>query len=123
MKSLTRALLPAASASFFLALASCGAVGKIGESSSGLAVATTSKLSQLTEMASHRIRPAGVKVVEVREKDLKKLPTGHDRALAFENNRKRSFWSSFSGPVDFQEPVLPDGGGEMDGSLLPPREQ
>lgn len=112
-----------ATASSIFTLASCGAAGKIGESSAGFAAATTSKLVKLTEMASHRIRPAGVGVVEVREKDLKEMPTGHDRALAFENTRKRSFWSSFSGPVDFMEPMLPEASEEMDGSLLPPREQ
>lgn len=121
MKFPTRALLPLATASAFLALASCAAVGEPGKGPSGLA-ATTSKLARLTEMASHRIRPAGVGVVEVREKDLKELPSGHDRALAFENTRKRSFWS-FSGPVDFLEPMLPEASEEMDGSLLPPREQ
>jgi hypothetical protein len=119
----TRALIPMASASCVLALASCSAVGKIGESSANLAASTGTRLSKITEMASHRIRPAGVPVVEVREKDLKELPTGHEQALAFENTRKRNFWSSFSGPVDFQEPTLPEASGEMDGSLLPPREQ
>lgn len=67
-----------------------------------------------------KIHPPGVKVVEVREKDLKKLPTGQERAIAFENSRKRGFWF-FNGPVDFKEPNLPQPGAEMDGSLLPPR--
>lgn len=123
MKFQTRALIPLAAASSVLTLASCGAAGKIGAGSASIASATTSKLAQLTEIASHRIRPAGVRVVEVREKDLKELPTGHDQAIAFENTRKRRFWSSFSGPVDFHEPMLPEVSAEMDGSLLPPREQ
>lgn len=78
--------------------------------------ATTTKVAQLAEI----VHPPGVKVVEVREKDLKPLPSGHERALAFQNTRKRSFWF-FGGPVDFKEPILPEAGGEMDGSLLPPR--
>lgn len=77
--------------------------------------ATSSKVAQLADI----VQPAGVKVVEVREKDLKVLPTGQERALAFQNTRKRGFWS-FGGPVDFKEPNLPSPGGEMDGSLLPP---
>ena len=62
----------------------------------------------------------GVKVVQVRKKDLKELPTGRERALAFENQRKQGFWF-FGGPVDFKEPTLPPPGSELDGSLLPPR--
>ncbi len=68
----------------------------------------------------HLLPGSGVKVVEVREKDLKPLPNGHERALAFQNERKRGFWI-FGGPVDFKEPTLPEPGSEMDGSLLPPR--
>lgn len=97
-------------------LVSCAAVSKVGQGS----IALTANVSKLSEMAANKIRPAGVKVVEVREKELKDLPTGHERALAFENTRKRGFWS-FMGPVDFKEPTLPETGGEMDGSLLPPK--
>lgn len=101
-------------------LVSCSTVSKIGEGSAAFAQktsdATTSKVSQLADL----IRPAGVKVVEVREKDLKPLPTGHQRALAFQNTRQRGFWF-FGGPVDFKEPTLPEAGGEMDSGLLPPR--
>ena len=61
-----------------------------------------------------------VQVVQVRQKDLKALPTGHERALAFENQHKRGFWF-FGGPVDFKEPTLPEPGSDLDGSLLPPR--
>lgn len=77
------------------------------------------KLPKLPSLAGLLPGPR-VKVVEVREKDLKKLPSGHERALAFENGRKGGFWF-FNGPVDFKEPTLPDPGSEMDGSLLPPR--
>lgn len=60
-----------------------------------------------------------VKVVKVRHNELKEFPTGHERALAWENKR-RGFWI-FGGPVDFKEPTLPEPGSELDGSLLPPR--
>lgn len=107
-----------------LALASCATVGKVGQGSMAFVQKTTSaatgKVSRLSEMAANKINPPGVKVVEVREKDLKEMPTGHEKALAFENTRKRGFWF-FNGPVDFAEPSLPLPGGETDGSLLPPK--
>lgn len=61
----------------------------------------------------------GPKVVEVREKDLKEMPTGHELALSHEK-RRSGFWI-FGGPVDFEEPTLPEPGSAPDGSLLPPR--
>ncbi|MES2440633.1 MAG: hypothetical protein V4584_16315 [Verrucomicrobiota bacterium] len=116
-------VFPAIAATFLFV--SCATVSKVGQGSVAFVkkttTATTSKVSALSEMAVNKINPPGVKVVEVREKDLKKLPTGEERALAFENTRKRGFWASFMGPVDFKEPTLPEPGGEMDGSLLPPK--
>ncbi|MES2657891.1 MAG: hypothetical protein V4689_04695 [Verrucomicrobiota bacterium] len=107
-----------------LGLVSCATVSEVGKNSLALvkktSAATASKVSELSEMAVDTVRPAGVKVVEVREKDLKDLPSGHDKAIAYENTRKRSFWF-FGGPVDFKEPSLPEAGGEMDGTLLPPK--
>jgi hypothetical protein len=61
-----------------------------------------------------------IKVVEVREKDLKEMPTGTELAQAYQRERRSGFWI-FGGPVDFKEPSLPESGSEMDGSLLPPR--
>jgi hypothetical protein len=123
MKIMPRAIqLPVIALVF--CVASCATVSKVGKGSVAFVqkttAATTSKVTQLSTMAIDRIRPPQVQVVEVREKDLKKIPTGHERALAYENTRKRSFWF-FNGPVDFKEPSLPESGGEMDGSLLPPR--
>ncbi|MEO5916533.1 MAG: hypothetical protein ABIS50_20015 [Luteolibacter sp.] len=107
-----------------LGLVSCATVSNVGKNSLAFvrktSEATTSKVSELAELAADKIQPAGVKVVEVREKDLKKLPTGQEKALAYENSHKRGFWF-FGGPVDFKEPTLPEAGGEMDGSLLPPK--
>lgn len=59
-------------------------------------------------------------VVEVREKDLKEMPLGEERALAYQKSR-RSFWDIFRGPVDFKEPELPDDDVLVNGSLLPPK--
>jgi hypothetical protein len=122
-------IIPASAAA--IGLVSCSAVSKVGQNSMALVRqtgrVTTSKVGQLTAAVTDKISPAGVKVVEVREKDLKKMQTGEERALAFEANRnrhvaqnKRSFWF-FNGPVDFKEPTLPSSEGEMDGSLLPPK--
>ncbi len=106
-------------------LVSCATVSKVGKNSLAFvqktSAATTAKVSELSELAIHTVSPAGVKVVEVREKDLKTLPSGQEKAIAYEKTRKRSFWF-FGSPVDFQEPNLPQAGGEMDGSLLPPLE-
>jgi hypothetical protein len=111
-------------AALALGLASCSTVSSVGKNSMAFVqkttAATTSKVAELTEIAVNTVSPAGVKVVEVREKDLKKLESGQEKAIAYENTRKRSFWS-FGGPVDFKEPSLPQAGGEMDGSLLPPK--
>ena len=105
---------------------SCATVGKLGAGSASLMEKTGSQVSKLSEMASNVVNPAGVKVVEVREKDLKPMQTGQERALAYQSSQnsqtsRRSSFSFFRGPVDFKEPNLPDIGGEMDGSLLPPK--
>jgi len=65
--------------------------------------------------------PSRVPVVKARTKDLKELPLGHERALAFEKQRKFGFWA-LGGTADFVQPKLPEPGSEMDGSLLPPKE-
>lgn len=78
-------------------------------------------MPDMPDMSLARLLPnRGPQVVEVREKDLKELPTGMELAKAHERERKRSFWF-FGGPVDFKEPTLPEPGSELDGSLLPPR--
>lgn len=125
MKTMFRVIVLSTAAAS-LGLVSCSTMSKVGKGSVDLvkntANATTSKVSALSETAMNKIRPAGVPVVEVREKDLKALPTGHDRAIAFENTRKKSFWF-FNGPVDFVEPELPlpaVGDEEVD-ILLPPK--
>lgn len=80
-----------------------------------------SKVSEVSKASVAKLLPARIPVVEVREKDLKPLPTGEQQALAFEKSRRNRFWNLFSGPVDFEEPTLPDNAGAMDGELLPPK--
>lgn len=121
MKPLAQATVACVSAACF-GLPSCAGLRNAGKSSVAMVrnstAAATAKLSDLP--LTRLLSGPKVKVVEVREKELKKLPTGHERALAFESERKRGFWF-FGGPVDFKEPTLPEPGSELDGSLLPPR--
>jgi hypothetical protein len=110
-------------------LVSCGTLRDAGRSSVAMVKnstsATVSKISsipmpKLPDMHLANLLPGSrVKVVDVREKDLKDLPTGKERALAYRNERS-GFWI-FGGPVDFKEPTLPEPGADPDGSLLPPR--
>lgn len=74
-------------------------------------------VAKVREFSIADIRPAKVDVVEVREKDLKALPTGEERALAYQRSGRRFF--GLFGPVDFQEPDLPTEGQDMDTGLLP----
>jgi hypothetical protein len=100
------------------ALGSCAAV-KNSTSAAAAKVSSYAKLPDVADMPIARILPGQrVKVVEVREKDLKELPTGKEKAMAYRSGG--GFWI-FGGPVDFKEPTLPEPGSELDGSLLPPR--
>jgi hypothetical protein len=90
-----------------LLLASCGSVEAVKS--------TTAKVKQFS---FSDLRPSRIDVVEVREKDLKEMPLGKDRALAYE--QKKSFWSFL--PGNFKEPDLPAiEDTELDGGLLPPK--
>lgn len=94
-----------------LLLTSCGAVDAVKN--------TTAKATAgFSQFSIADLRPSKIDVVEVREKDLKEMPLGKDRALAYE--RKKSFWSFL--PGNFKEPDLPEiQEGELDGGLLPPK--
>jgi len=120
MKRATPTLLIAAC----LPLAGCASIKHAGQKSAEMvrntSSATASKISSFS--LANLIPGNGIKVVKVREKDLRELPTGKEKALAFQNSRKSRFWI-FGGPVDFKEPTLPEAGSEMDGSLLPPKVQ
>ncbi len=96
-------------------LASCSTMKAVQET----AASATGKVKQFS---LSDLRPARVDVVEVREKDLKEMPTGKERALAFEQKKKRTFWSFL--PGTFKEPVLPEvsDSASDDYSLLPPKD-
>jgi hypothetical protein len=101
-----------------LSFASCAQVNQIKTATVG----GFSKVSEASKTSIAKLMPGPrIPVVEVREKDLKPLPTGQEQAVAFEKSRRNRFWSMFSGPVDFEEPVLPADMGALDGDLLPPK--
>ena len=71
------------------------------------------------------IMPSRVPIATVRTKDLKKMPTGADRALAWERHLNRKRYASYTGgwvaPKYYKAPTLPDERGlPVDGGLLPP---
>lgn len=119
-----------------VSLSSCATMRNVGRGSVAMVKNTTSataskitsiqmpkmpKLPDMPDMHLANLLPGNrIKVVDVREEDLKEMPTGKERALAYENERKGGFWI-FGGPVDFKEPTLPEPGEELDGTLLPPR--
>lgn len=106
-------------------LSSCGTMKSIGTSAGdGMArigEGVGSGLDKVAEVASSPFRP-GVPVVEAREDALKDLPSGEEKALAFqaEQRRRKSFWI-FGDPIDFEEPSLPEDGGATTAGLLPPK--
>jgi hypothetical protein len=107
-----------------LPLIGCANMREVGKKSAAMvrntSAATTSTISSFS--LSDLLPGSKIKIVKVREKDLKDLPTGHERAMAFQNTKRGRFWI-FGGPVDFKEPTLPEDGCEADGSLLPPKIQ
>ncbi len=114
---MSKFLLPSALSAAVL-LTSCATMrGTVDAVKSSTASATKS----VKDFSLADLRGPRLDVVEVREKDLKEMPTGQERALAFDQERKRSFWS-FALPADFEEPVLPEiGDGDLDSGLLPPK--
>ncbi len=63
-----------------------------------------------------------IKIVEPREKDLIKLPSGSELAKAYQKKRNGIFWI-VGGPIDFKEPDLPTPGLDLEDGLLPPLTQ
>ena len=102
------------------AFASCAQVGQLKTATAGGFTKMSSGLAKATDATMAKIMPPKIPVVEVREKDLKKVQTGQEQAVAFEKTRRNRFWGIFSGPVDFKEPALPSDNGMMEGDLLPP---
>lgn len=104
-----------------LVITSCGTMKSVKETASNATQSVRQTASNATQnIADFTLGRPKVAIVEAREKDLKTMPTGKERALAFDQQRKRSFWT-FALP-NFKEPTLPViTGDESDGSLLPPK--
>ncbi len=100
-----------------LVLGSCGTMQTVKNTT----VAMASKLPPLPKLPS--LPKPGMfgdhpKVVEVHEKDLKKLPLGSERALAFQQSGGIGWWPL--GDVKSEPAALPEPGSDVDPSLLPP---
>ncbi|MEP4079587.1 hypothetical protein [Haloferula sp.] len=93
-------------------------VGKVGEGFGKVGSGIGNGFGKVADATMSPFRP-GVPVVEAREDSLKELPSGEDQALAYQQNN--GFWG-FLGPINFNEPALPEDGGSIDGGLLPPIE-
>lgn len=106
-----------------LSFASCAQVSQLKTATTGGFSKVSGGIAKATDATKNsfaKLMPSRIPVVEVREKDLKEVKSGQEQALAFEKNRRNRFWGIFSGPVDFQEPTLPEDSGSIDGDLLPP---
>jgi len=116
--------LPLAAVAGALLLSSCSTLTKVADKAVKAKEAVGETAGELTsdfeapKFAGLFKRRAYV--VDVREKDLKDMPLGEERALAYQRSR-RSFWDIFRGPVNFEEPDLPDESDLISGSLLPPK--
>lgn len=88
----------------------------------------TSKLKKFSFVKLPKFRMPGpffepdIKIVEPREKDLKKLPSGSELAQAYRKKQRGIFWI-VGGPVNFKEPDLPAPGIDTGEDLLPPLPQ
>ena len=81
------------------------------------------KRGDIARFSFRDLMPSRVPVVEVREKDLKDMQLGKDKALAYQKNRG-FFGTWFGKPVDFKEPALPAGGlDNPEYGLLPPKSE
>jgi hypothetical protein len=111
-------LLPALFAAFSLCLNSCGVSDTVASVKNKM---PDVKRGDIARFSFRDLMPSRVPVVEVREKDLKEMELGKDKALAYQG--KRSYFSSWFGkPVDFKEPALPAGGlDNPEFGLLPPK--
>jgi hypothetical protein len=100
-----------------LVVGSCGTMQTVKNSTAAM-VAKMPSLPKLPSFPKPGTFGDHPKVVEVREKDLKKLPLGHERAMAFQNSGGIGWWPM--GDVNFEPAALPEPGSDIDPSLLPP---
>lgn len=117
-----------------IGLISCGPMRKVGSGTASVFKKSTASVATgiaaipkppMPDFSLADLMPGPkIKVVEVREKDLKEMPTGTELAKAHRSQgRGQGFMDlwPFSGKLYFEEPDFPAPGAEMDGSLLPPK--
>jgi len=121
-------LHPLAAACLLLPLASCASMKKAGSAVAHVSGSMSKAGDAVAKFSVSDLMPSKIKVVEVREKDLKEVTLGKDKALAYASGhdtlaqRKRGFFDFFRGPVEFKEPMLPAvSDPAMDEGLLPPK--
>ncbi len=105
-----------------IGFASCG-----NFSATNLAKKSVSSVKSVSKSVTGII-PSRVPIATVRTQDLKEMPTGEERALAWERQLNRKRYASYSGgwvaPKNYQAPTLPDEASfPIDAGLLPPLHQ
>lgn len=87
-----------------------------------LSQTATTAASTLRQLSQQKRNPNELAVVDVREKDLKEMPLGKARALAFEKKQETKPLLTAAFPEKFEEPILPDVSNiSLDAGLLPPK--
>ncbi|MFM2170842.1 MAG: hypothetical protein RI957_1071 [Verrucomicrobiota bacterium] len=81
------------------------------------------KRGDIARFSFSDLLPSRVPIVQVREKDLREMQLGKDRALAYQ--KQGGFFSPwFGSPVNFEEPDLPSGSlDNPEFGLLPPKSE
>ncbi|WP_200269157.1 hypothetical protein [Luteolibacter pohnpeiensis] len=91
-----------------LSLTSCGSIKET----------TSAQVSKISNFSISGLLPGHIPVVEAREKDLVDLPSGKERALAYEQEKAQREML-LAGPINIKEPALPEGDDFVIGGLLP----
>ena len=102
-----------------VALCSCGAMSEIKTGATKFGESIGNGFEKMADATTKPFRP-GIPIAEPREKDMHELKTGREQAVAYQaEQQRRRGWFIFGGPVDFDEPALPEIGDPVDAGLLP----
>lgn len=104
-----------------LALAACALFTSCGDSGVSSLTKKAVKAGKSVKTSVAGIMPSRrIPVTEVRVKELKKMPTGADRALAWQRHLDRRRYVYFSAPLNYKAPKLPsERRGFLGGGVLP----
>lgn len=133
-----------------LALASCGVVKNAGDTTASLAKKSASAVGKTAQATTKGVsngvssiatkakdlpkpsfglaklfgRGSDVPIVAVRKDSLKDMPTGKEKALAYEREQEQlAKLAGANTTFDYTEPSLPSNNGEYQGGLLPSPEE